>query len=647
MRKFLSLLLVIIMCASLLLVACDTNKEQGEEKPTNATTEQSTEGTTEKPEDGNDKPATPGDGTEDATQGNDEPVVEKTPEEVIEATFGDISFDGIFDIDQWLDSDAVEMPEMPEFDLDTIINEVKGLEFEAMSDEIGYVGMKDGFLKIEAMGTAQYVKITDDGIVSLTVEEDGNIIVNDVVSFASIKAEIDGAMSDVMGDMGLEGVGSADMSIEDIKTLINQYIPAGAQDKIEAIKLPGIKKEHLELKDGYYIITDAYYEAMAEEVFNAVIGVMGEFGEEAVVLPEEYITQIKTMITGVIDEINLEMGFKVTDGAISGFKASVSVDVNAIMELLGEEELTGENKIVASIIVDGGVEMSASVVAEGTEVLNVTAAVNSINTDKEIGVEFVLEATAAGQKMGANLSAVCVLDNGAMTGFKVDGEIAVPGVAADAAFEMSFAGSQPDVIDAVEIKAGLNIDFEEGDEEDVAVELTTKLDVSSLESGADILEATVKATVEGETFEFSGNIGLGEGGKILGNLGLGEEGEMGVEVDMDSADNFGTIPDGVANFNVAEEAFTELLYGDKQYVLTDKAYDAYFDACWEEDFSEDTYVYEVFAYCDSETGLWLIGTLEAPEDEYSSPSSIVWVQMNEYEGATVVTQEEMDSELSW
>lgn len=384
MKKFLALLLVLIMCTSLVLVSCDSDtKSKATETPTAETPTE--KNPTEKPtESGNKNPS-----DEPADEPSANPL---SAEEVITNYLSTITFEGLFDVDGLLAQSPVQMPEIS---VDEIVDQLKGIgkEMNVSVDNapLGYVGMEDGIIKITGLsddGSYGMVVIGDDGKISLvTVKSDGTYEVEEEIDILSQLSQVP--------------------AIGDLKEMIDEYIPEAAQKAIEGLKYPAVESGDLEYSDGYYYLTDAYFSKLFNETSNMAFEVLIAFDPDfEAVIEENRDELLETVTTALIN--TFELGFQIEDEEITGYDFTIFVNSEILSLLSMGEEIAEEDFTFIINLTTGteGAQILANLTVDGVEVLDIVSTSTPIFEENRQGVKCEVIETINGEEISAICEAV-------------------------------------------------------------------------------------------------------------------------------------------------------------------------------------------------------------------------------------------------
>ncbi len=170
-----------------------------------------------------------------------------------------------------------------------------------------YGGINENLIKFDAAGESAYIHLTDENVVLFSKYGEGYRVSVENISVSP--EDIVDAPSDMVS------------SITEI---------------VKDFKFPEIKADQLEEKDGFYVIKNDYYESVAREIIDLLIEVMAELeGEDSYVPTDEEIQEVVEQIKGIIEALDLEIGFSVGDETINGFYVSINTTEDAMSEFFG------------------------------------------------------------------------------------------------------------------------------------------------------------------------------------------------------------------------------------------------------------------------------------------------------------------------
>ena len=242
---------------------------------------------------------------------NGEPAVNADPEKDKEVISDKLSGGTIGEALENLESQEVS------FDFSEVYDEMAKLSFDAdldldteMLDSLLSVAMKNGIFEASAEGEQAYIALGKDLSLS-TISPFGNGYWIEVEEMMPSDVELP----------------SEDTSIEDLLA----QVPEEILNIVKEFSFPKIDEDEIELDDDWYIISDKYYEAVAESVLDLIVDIAESQGGETPT-EDEYNDALDT-VSEVIDALNLEIGFAVVGENIVGVKVSVDADIDKMNEI--------------------------------------------------------------------------------------------------------------------------------------------------------------------------------------------------------------------------------------------------------------------------------------------------------------------------
>ena len=242
---------------------------------------------------------------------NGEPAVNADPEKDKEVISDKLSGGTIGEALENLESQEVS------FDFSEVYDEMAKWSFDAdldldteMMDSILSVAMKNGIFEASAEGEQAYIALGKDLSLS-TISPFGNGYWIEVEEMMPSDVELP----------------SEDTSIEDLLA----QVPEEILNIVKEFSFPKIDEDEIELDDDWYVISDKYYEAVAESVLDLIVDIAESQGGETPT-EDEYNDALDT-VSDVIDALNLEIGFAVVGENIVGVKVSVNADVEELNDI--------------------------------------------------------------------------------------------------------------------------------------------------------------------------------------------------------------------------------------------------------------------------------------------------------------------------
>jgi len=178
-----------------------------------------------------------------------------------------------------------------------------------------YLGMKDEIVKItDPFGETSYAFLAGSSFILLSPENNGYGL--------EVSDEIPVMMPDV----------SESVDLDQYKQMVDMYLTDDVMKALEGFKLDVTKADLVE-KDGFYILTNDALIRIANEVLDTAIDVM-----KALEAPDEAIPPVdetKAQIKGIVEALNLQVGFSVKNDKVVGIKFATEFDPNAIGAIFG------------------------------------------------------------------------------------------------------------------------------------------------------------------------------------------------------------------------------------------------------------------------------------------------------------------------
>ena len=438
----------------------------------------------------------------------------------------------------------------------------------------GYAGLKDGVIKADAMGETAYLVVSGNNMIALTPSYLGGFNV-DVESGDSITEDLEESVSDKMLDLLAE------------------------------FRLPAIKESQLTKEDGLYVVSEDYYDAVAKKVIDTYLALMKESGVPSDALPsDDDYDEIVDMVNGIIDALNLKLGFAVENGKISGIALSVDTKLSEIAKVVeAEMDAEDDGPIKADVRIDFDPEtlvikhakINAEITAEGRQAkinADLTAILDKDNMP--VGLNATLDCTVPANEYDyveygepdewGDYEYADININGSaeakisifmdLSKLSLDGEATV--VDATVEYSSKFTSCTAEIYneDTYEYEEidpssiGYEVDYADYDE-------NGKILLKVQTTGKNAISFTLSAQTNGETVNLSGD----------------------ASIDPEKADNFGTLPAEITSIK------NDADFAEKYYAVQDIAYEL------EEAFyyvSSDEFSYEdSFLYTDAESGLYV------------------------------------------
>ena len=177
-----------------------------------------------------------------------------------------------------------------------------------------YFGFKDnrfqGSVTVNGETEDAYALIKDTGIFMFSQYENGSFQVEGMTGF----------MDDITG---------ADMS--DFEAEIDSVLTPDVKNVLSEFRFPELTKNDLTKDGDFYYINSSYYSKAAEQILNLIVDVMKASGATADVPTGAEFDSMLAMVNGVIEALNLKIGFAAGDSEICGFAISADVDINELM----------------------------------------------------------------------------------------------------------------------------------------------------------------------------------------------------------------------------------------------------------------------------------------------------------------------------
>ena len=183
-----------------------------------------------------------------------------------------------------------------------------------------YAGIKDGIFQGHATNIDG-----EDGKVYVIVNENGLLGFN---SMSNGSFEIDG-ITDFNQYL------FADDSMSMVMDQINAILTDEVMNVLGEFKLPELKKEDLTKEGDFYYISNSYYGKVVEAAFDLVVDFMEAAGMADALPSKAEMDAVLGMVDGVVEALNLKVGFAAGNSSICGFAISADVNINDLAAYFG------------------------------------------------------------------------------------------------------------------------------------------------------------------------------------------------------------------------------------------------------------------------------------------------------------------------
>ncbi len=192
-----------------------------------------------------------------------------------------------------------------------------------------YIGYKNGQVAVDLSGTIDgetgsataYGFFTEDLKYVMVVVDEYGINETEVIDFG---AYLD--FEDVMG------------ALEDEESIV-------IWDALEDFKLPELKADDISYDDGKYVISKAYWKSVVTYTVDAMVDMAKNEGAE---VDDEEFKEIKDTVNDVLDEVDLDIFFRVEGDKIVGFGMDVSVTADDLESLEEKYDLDINEEFVSA-----------------------------------------------------------------------------------------------------------------------------------------------------------------------------------------------------------------------------------------------------------------------------------------------------------
>ena len=175
-----------------------------------------------------------------------------------------------------------------------------------------YAGVKDGIIKMSVQGQSAYMFFNEAQLISLTPSEFGY--------------EISTAY-DVTDDLPAI-IGGADLS--QYKEMVDMYLTDEVLAALEGFELK-IDASQIKEKDGFYFLSEKVFINIGNEILDTVVEVMKALDAPADELPtDDELAESKTELEEMIKSMNLKLGFSVKNKKVNGIKFETEFNPNEI-----------------------------------------------------------------------------------------------------------------------------------------------------------------------------------------------------------------------------------------------------------------------------------------------------------------------------
>lgn len=175
-----------------------------------------------------------------------------------------------------------------------------------------YGGVKDGIFKISAQGQSAYMFFNGEQFISVAPSEFGYEI---------------STSSDVTDDLPAI-IGGADLS--QYKEMVDMYLTDEVLAALEGFELK-IDASQIKEKDGFYFLSEKVFINIGNEILDTVVEVMKALDAPADELPtDDELAESKTELEEMIKSMNLKLGFSVKNKKVNGIKFETEFNPNEI-----------------------------------------------------------------------------------------------------------------------------------------------------------------------------------------------------------------------------------------------------------------------------------------------------------------------------
>ena len=438
MRKsLLFTLLALILCLSMMLVACGDEPVETEPAET-------------------------------------QPTINANPEsdkQVIAGALPGFTLEGIFDIENMIPEEGVSVDLDLDAMLDSILEAYRGtaLEGTVTINQDGtsfdaYMGIKDGIINLGAMGNNSFINIDKLGSTTITSIGNGSLIEFEKLDMPEIP----------------------EMTVEDIKAMIEQYVPAEAQAIIEGFKFPALTPDQLTLEGDYYVVSNDYYKSISKDVLTLVKDLFTVYAPDDVPTQEEFDETVADM-DQLIEALGIKLGFAVAGQNIVAVKLEMNIDIEALQDAFG-----------GSVEEDMGNEVIPYSAEEYTDKLYVAMEIKlSADATKLESASFDIEAVVEGQSINVGYDYVITYNGVLPASIAYNVEASIPSQSVEMKYStlasFTYEGELVKKIDCT-----LDVDM---DVPGTVVDLGVKMSATPIYAEGVIVGADIDTTIEVDGIE--------------------------------------------------------------------------------------------------------------------------------------------------
>jgi len=342
-KRFLALLLALVMCLSLFMISCDDDDRDDDDEK---------KATTTLPDANASNPSNDAEkGVIISALGTKN--LKSVLDEIMELAFAEGNENALGDMLEALTSINGEA------DLSVIANTNGNAETMNV-----YAGMKDGIIKVTAPGNESMFIGLKDGILTTLTSEDG---VYEITS---------GDLTSAAGALDMNG----------IKEQVNAILTDEILKALEGFELK-ITPDQLVLENGYYIVKDDFYTNAGKDAVDLVVAIMKAMGAPAEELPTNTeLNESKMIVKEMIEALNLKIGYAVKNGKIVGMTFGFDVDTADFEDSLGSNTGTGGTAVPYSAATESE-KLAASVTMELTDDATLIKSVESVLSASSNGID--------------------------------------------------------------------------------------------------------------------------------------------------------------------------------------------------------------------------------------------------------------------